>query len=497
MLSLIAFALFCAGMFFVRGAKFRLFGAIFIFIFLIVTLFNYALLYFSGNFLTLSFINLMILSIKDAPLLTFWQEILLICAFLVAIVLFCIIFYKKTAKFADKTSIKNAKFTTFISIFFALCAIALNPLIKSSIEIFQILNPKYHKIARLNLQKFIAKPTAFAPKKQKNIVYIYLESFSRNFTSEYPNLTPNINALENRLDFTNINQISTGASVTIKGLFASQCGLPFPFFKPLSKDEQTSSKHATDAKMKFPTQIDCASEVLRKLGYRTSFINPVRLQYQRLDELLKSRKYDETFGKDELVKFGASHFNDWGVDDDEMLDIAFKQFERLSQSGNKFLQVVLNVGMHVPNGFVSQKCQKMGLTYNNTDVNMLNATACTDYLVSEFVRKIRASKWGKNTIIAIQNDHLMPYAIANGIEEEKMVGSKMFFTILDDEIDGVKKVQNYGSSLDTFTTLLGYMGVTNRLNLGRNILKEKSIDEDNMDFIYKVAMMSIGDLDYE
>lgn len=81
MLSLIAFALFCAGMFFVRGAKFRLFGAIFIFIFLIVTLFNYALLYFSGNFLTLSFINLMILSIKDAPLLTFWQEILLICAF--------------------------------------------------------------------------------------------------------------------------------------------------------------------------------------------------------------------------------------------------------------------------------------------------------------------------------------------------------------------------------------------------------------------------------
>ena len=97
------------------------------------------------------------------------------------------------------------------------------------------------------------------------------------------------------MDFTNINQISIGASVTIEGLFASQCGLPFPFFKPLSKDEQTSSKHATDAKMKFPTQIDCASEVLRKLGYRTSFINPVRLQYQRLDELLKSRKYDETF----------------------------------------------------------------------------------------------------------------------------------------------------------------------------------------------------------
>lgn len=41
------------------------------------------------------------------------------------------------------------------------------------------------------------------------------------------------------------------------------------------------------------------------------------------------------------------------------------------------------------------------------------------------------------------------------------------------------------------------MGVTNRLNLGRNILKEKSIDEDNMDFIYKVAMMSLDDLDYE
>ena len=472
MLSLCAFILFCMGLFLVRGNKFRLFGVIFAFIFLIVTLFNYSLLYFSGNFLTLSFINVIILSTKDAPLFTFWREILFICIFLVAIILFCIILYDKTEKFNAnfdnlnknskiKFSLKINKFTPFICLFFAIFALILNPLTQSCIEIFQILNPKYHKLARTNLQKLIIKP--------------------------------NLNALSNRLDFTDIEQIPFGAEVTIEGLFASQCGLPFPFFHRLK-----AKNIKDDFGMHFPNQLICAPEMLREKNFHLSFIKGADLAFQHTDEFLRSRKYDEMRGKSQLATLGATHFNEWGVDDDEMFNIAFAEFERLSQNNEKFLQVVLNVGMHVPDGFVSQKCQKMGLKYGDGKSKMLNSVLCTDYLVGEFVRKIRTSKWSKNTIIAIQNDHLMPYGVANGIDKAKMTSNKMLFMILDDDIAGVHEIKKYGSSLDTFATLLGYMGVINGLNLGRNILKEESVNStQNINFIYKTAIMSLDELKYK
>ncbi len=504
MLSLCAFILFCMGLFVVRGNKFRLFGVIFAFIFLIVTLFNYSLLYFSGNFLTLSFINVIILSTKDAPLFTFWREILFICIFLVAIILFCIILYDKTEKFNAnfdnlnknskiKFSLKINKFAPFICLFFAIFALILNPLTQSCIEIFQILNPKYHKLARANLQKLIIKPNLSEISKPKNIVYIYLESFSRDFTNKYPDLTPNLNALSNRLDFTNIEQIPFGAEVTIEGLFASQCGLPFPFFHRLK-----AKNIKDDFGMHFPNQLICVPEMLREKNFHLSFIKGADLAFQRTDEFLRSRKYDEMRGKSQLAMLGATHFNEWGVDDDEMFNIAFAEFERLSQNNEKFLQVVLNVGMHVPDGFVSQKCQKMGLKYGDGKSKMLNSVLCTDYLVGEFVRKIRTSKWSKNTIIAIQNDHLMPYGAANGIDKAKMTSNKMLFMILDDDIVGVQEIKKYGSSLDTFATLLGYMGVINGLNLGRNILKEESTNSTpNINFIYKTAIMSLDELKYK
>ena len=239
---------------------------------------------------------------------------------------------------------------------FAIFALILNPLTQSCIEIFQILNPKYHKLARTNLQKLIIKPNLSEISKPKNIVYIYLESFSRDFTNKYPDLTPNLNALSNRLDFTNIEQIPFGAEVTIEGLFASQCGLPFPFF------HRSKAKNIKDDfGMHFPNQLICAPEMLREKNFHLSFIKGADLAFQHTDEFLRSRKYDEMRGKLQLATLGATHFNEWGVDDDEMFNIAFAEFEHLSQNNEKFLQVVLNVGMHVPDGFVSQKCKKMGL----------------------------------------------------------------------------------------------------------------------------------------
>ena len=219
------------------------------------------------------------------------------------------------------------------------------------------------------------------------------------------------------------------------------------------------------------------------------------MNYQRTKELLSNQNYNDTTGFNELVSSGAKSKNEWGVDDDEMFEFAWRDFERLSQSKDKFIQVILNVGMHAPSGFISKSCQNLAYPY---DEKMLKAVHCTDYLVGKFIDKIRSSQYGKNTIIAIQSDHLMPYLLVSDIKNGALENSKLFFTILDDDIVGVQEVNNYGSSLDTFTTFLGYLGVVDEMNLGRNILKIPSINSEvNIGSIYNTAMSSLDDLDYE
>lgn len=240
------------------------------------------------------------------------------------------------------------------------------------------------------------------------------------------------------------------------------------------------------------TNIVCATDILKENGYYAYFIKGASLGFQNTNKFLEARNYDEFYGKDELLKRGAQNLNEWGVDDDEMFDIAFNDFLRLSEKNKKFLQVILNIGMHTPNGFISKKCSD--ISYLDGSNPMLNATKCTDFLVASFVNKIRSSKYSKNTIIVMQSDHLMPHLLTNGlVKDKKMENSKLFFTILDDEINGTKEIKNYGTSLDTFTTLLGYIGISDEINLGRNILKEKSVAKCDVSPPFFDAAMTIVD----
>ncbi|WP_229770866.1 sulfatase-like hydrolase/transferase [Campylobacter portucalensis] len=421
--------------------------------------------------------------------MSFYKLIILIFVLILASILFGFIIYKRI-----KLSHKSFKFMGYLYIILIIVAIYFNPLTNSIKDMYRISHYQYHPNFIKKFKEIYKKPVIKTPKKSKNIVYIYLESFSRNFTTKFKNLTPNINSLKNRLDFTNINQIPYGASITIEGLFASACGYPYSVIKyGTKKDEKIE---LTNAKPKFKNlNMTCANKILKSLGYYTYFIKGGNLEFQNAYGFLKYMRYDKAQGKDELLKRGAKNLNEWGIDDDDMLEIAFDDFLKLSQEKDKFLQVILNIGMHVPNGFVSKKCKN--LKYLDGLNSILNATKCTDFLVADFINKIKSSKYSKNTIIVIQSDHLMPYALAKGLNDENMGNSKIFFTILDDDIEGVKIIDNHGSSLDTFTTLLGYMGISDEMNLGRNILKINSVNKMVPGLFYQGAMGIVDSVKYE
>ena len=161
----------------------------------------------------------------------------------------------------------------------------------------------------------------------------FLESFDRAYTDErnFAKLTPHLNALKNRIDFSEIHQV-VDTGFTIKGLFGSHCAANYTFAS--AKDMASEN---------FTKNIVCASEILHSLGYHTYFIKGADLNFQGTRGFLRQRDYDE--------------INEWGVDDDDMLRVAWNDFERLNKVGRPFLFSLLTIGTHTPSGFIPRSCE--------------------------------------------------------------------------------------------------------------------------------------------
>ena len=127
---------------------------------------------------------------------------------------------------------------------------------------------------------------------------------------------------------------------------------------------------------------------------------------------------------------------------------------------------------------------------------MLRAVKCTDMLLGKFIDKIRSSEFSKDTIIVLQSDHKVPT-----IEENKEVGNLansqggLVFIVLDDDIKENIFIDTKGSSIDTMTTLLGYLGILDELNLGKNLFKFDGFYNGNNPIFVRAAKL-LPHIDY-
>lgn len=117
----------------------------------------------------------------------------------------------------------------------------------------------------------------------------------------------------------------------------------------------------------FPQNI-CLGDILKNSGYQNYFVQGANLRFAGKDVFLKSHGFDHLYGSEELKSVVADpHYrNDWGFYDDTVLDEAWKKFEELSRSGQRFSLFTLTVDTHHPDGFISRTCNRknMILTVN-------------------------------------------------------------------------------------------------------------------------------------
>jgi phosphoglycerol transferase len=301
--------------------------------------------------------------------------------------------------------------------------------------------------------------------RSPNIVYLYLESVERTYFDQslFPGLTPELQALEkDSLSFSNIKQVvSTGW--TIAGMTASQCGIP------LFTSSAGNSMSGMDT---FLTGAVCLGDILKQRDYTLSYMGGSSLDFAGKGKFYQSHGFGVVNGKDELKPLlkDSKYMSNWGLYDDTLLDLVYQEFERLSVSGQRFGLFSLTLDTHHPKGHPSASCD--GHIYADGSNEILNSVYCTDKLAAQFIRKIRSSKYGANTVVVVSSDHL---AMRNTATELLRQGDRrdllMIFhpTRVSPEIN-----HRVGSMLDVSATLLNIMGFkTSNFGLGRDLLNSE------------------------
>ncbi len=297
----------------------------------------------------------------------------------------------------------------------------------------------------------VSKPRLIAA-PGKNIVWIYLESLERIYWSPkvFPDLTPNLDRLRGEgLDFSGFQTFS-GATYTIAGMFASQCGVPL-FSSPFAGLDAIAGND-TDTTT-FHPKIACFGDVLHKAGYTQVYLGGAPISFSNKGLFYRLHGFNQALG---LRQLEATHDGKlpeagWGLYDSALFSVALQRYEQLEAARKPFNLSLITLDTHPPDGRPSPGCPRYAASSNS----MLQAVHCTDYLVGRFVAALAKQPDWKNTIVVIMSDHLMMRNDAQRLYP-KSYDRRPSLLVLNAG-QGVRPVRMY--HMDVAPTLLSLMGV--------------------------------------
>lgn len=317
----------------------------------------------------------------------------------------------------------------------------------------------------------------------RNVVYVYLESFERTYLDEdlFPGLTPNLTRLEeDALVFTDVMQ-TFGAGFTMAGIVSTLCGVP------LVTASHGNSMFGVD---QFLPEAVCLSDLLNDQGYNLNYLGGASLNFAGKGNFFNTHGFRRVEGRAELRRelSDPSYMSAWGLYDDTLFDIATARFDELAAGDEPFGLFMLTLDTHHPRGHVSHYCQS--IQYEDGTEPMLNAVHCADQMVAEFVAHVQSSAVADNTIIVINSDHLaMPNTVWDRLQQGTRRNLLMY---LGPDIEP-QRITRPAVLVDAGPTLLSLLGAPiDGLGFGRNLLASVPTLAELKDDVYRYLASQRG-----
>jgi phosphoglycerol transferase len=317
----------------------------------------------------------------------------------------------------------------------------------------------------------------------KNLIFLYLESIEQLYFDQslYPNLLPNLQELANKNhSFTNLHQLP-GTEWTMAGIVASQCGVPINIRSVFHGEANTAL-----AAMKYPLPgYVCLADILKAYDYETVMYKGAPLKFSGAENFLAYHGYTEFKGREQWLKeFSQSEMTGWGIYDERLFKLAYERIKQLSESEKNYMFSMVTLDTHHPTGHASKSCPK----YRLSSDSMLQALHCTDFLVGEFISKLKKENLLDNTVLVLLSDHLAMRNTQWDVLKSHRDDRRLSFTILDN--DGSSASDTPATHFDVAPTVLSYLNIPGfeSLGAGRSIRNgQKGLWFEDMDNAWKIA----------
>lgn len=260
--------------------------------------------------------------------------------------------------------------------------------------------------------------TAEFKAEPKNLIVVYLESFSRGFVSppQYPELTPRIEQLiATHGEFKNYQST---AKFTMQGLMSSMCGLvpKLAAGNNISVDQMPYQK------------LPCLTDVLHQLGYQQEFMGGARKAFSNKESFLRSKQFDQVYGWLDYAKPKSYQTNDWGLQDSDLFEFATQRIAELHQQDQPFHVSMLTLATHL-NGNPDPSCP----VYPSSDDKFIQGIHCADYLLGQFMDELQAKGLLNQTTVLITSDHgVFPVSLIKQLFGSEFDRNRLLGILVDD-----------------------------------------------------------------
>jgi hypothetical protein len=300
------------------------------------------------------------------------------------------------------------------------------------------------------------------PEQPRNLLLVYLESIGTNLTeqADWPGLMPGLERLLAEHSF--IDTFWTSSYITIEGLTNSQCGTLFPFAR--GSESMAGGSGLAE-------HLPCLGDVLGAAGYHQVYLGGAGMSFAGKGDFLAAHGYDELKGMEHWREAGLEQRpGKWGLSDTELFEQSIAEIERLRANDRPFNLTMLTIGAHVP-GYVYRECDG----YDDDAPRFINAIACTDQLLTEWLAQLTERDLLRDTVLVITADHhVFPSPDMRELFGDSVHDRRLPFIVIGEDLPDPKV--NEGALYDLAPTVLDLLGIEHdaAFALGRSLVRELS-----------------------
>ena len=290
---------------------------------------------------------------------------------------------------------------------------------------------------------------AEGPEQHLDVVLITVESLSAGYLGVFGNsggLTPNLDRLAGQSLF--FENLYANGTRTVRGLEAVTLSIP-----PTPGDSLIKQKHNEN--------LFSLAEIFNQRGYVSDFVYGGYGYFDNMNYFYAHNGYHDIDRRDIPADAKIHSENVWGVADEDLYTLAIRQMDKIHAEGKPFFLHIMTTSNHRPYTWPQGR---VDLPQGSRE----GAVKYTDWAIGDFIRRMQAKPYFKDTVFVIVADHCASSAGKTSIPLNRY---HIPLLIYSPAHIAPRKIERMTSQIDIPPTLLGLLHFSYRSRFfGHNVL---------------------------